>query len=192
MGNIEIIQSKIYTIRGVLVMLDSDIANVYGVETRVLNQAVKRNLESFPEDFMFQLTAEEFRSLKSQIVTSNWGGARKLPYAFTEVGVSMLSAVLKSTLAVRVKIAIMRAFVASRKMASINPEYELLKEKLEKIEARMDALEADNVVDRMRVTHKVKELSEDVKTFFESLNQLQNGYIVVQRPEDGLGTNQNN
>lgn len=91
-------------------MLDFDLANMYGVETRALNQSVKRNIERFPEDFMFQLTKEELDVLKSQIVTSSWGGMRKLPYAFTEMGVAMLSSVLRSPLAIQVNIGIMRAF----------------------------------------------------------------------------------
>ena len=84
------IESLIYEIRGQKVMLDRDLAKMYGVETKVLNQAVKRNMKRFPEDFMFQLTPEEYDILKSQFVTSSWGGDRKLPYAFTEQGVAML------------------------------------------------------------------------------------------------------
>ena len=92
-------------------MLDQDLAGLYGVETKVLNQAVSRNRERFPEDFMFRLTREEFENLKSQIVTSSWGGRRYPPYAFTEHGILMLSGVLRSEQAVQVNIAIMRAFV---------------------------------------------------------------------------------
>lgn len=91
MNSIVQIQKLIYEIRGHKVMLDSDLARLYEVETKVLNQAVKRNIERFPKDFMFQLTKEEFMNLKSQFVTSNWGGVRKLPYVFTEQGVAMLS-----------------------------------------------------------------------------------------------------
>lgn len=91
-----IVASKIYFIREQRVMLDKDLADLYEVETRVLNQAVSRNIERFPEMFMFQLTAFEFKILKSQIVTSRWGGTRKLPYAFTEQGVAMFSSVLRS------------------------------------------------------------------------------------------------
>ena len=122
------IEAKILTIRNQQVMIDRDLAELYGTETKVLNQAVKRNIERFPEDFMFQLDEEEFddlksqflpseadnANLKSQIVTSSWGGTRKLPYAFTEQGVAMLSSVLKSPTAVEVNIQIMRAFVAMR------------------------------------------------------------------------------
>ena len=91
-----IIQQKIFSIRGEQVMLDFDIATLYDVETKVLNQAVKRNLDRFPEDFMFQLTENEWENLRSQFVTSSWGGRRYLPYAFTEHGVTMLASVLKS------------------------------------------------------------------------------------------------
>ena len=97
-------------------MLDRDLAILYGIETKVLNQAVKRNMSRFPEDFMFQLTEIEFQNLKSQIVTSSWGGTRKLPYAFTEHGVLMLSSVLKSDKAIQVNIQIMRIFTKVRQM----------------------------------------------------------------------------
>ncbi len=98
-------------------MLDADLAALYGVETRVLVQAVKRNMKRFPSDFMFQLSKKEFDSLRSQTVTSSkWGGRRYPPYAFTEQGVAMLSGVLKSARAVRVNIEIMRAFVRLRRM----------------------------------------------------------------------------
>jgi hypothetical protein len=105
----------IHEIRGVKVMLDRDLAELYEVETRALNQAVKRNEKRFPEDFMFQLTGEEVENLMSQFVTSSYGGVRKLPYAFTEQGVAMLSGVLKSDRAIEVNIAIMRAFVEMRR-----------------------------------------------------------------------------
>ena len=111
------IESKILTIRNQQVMIDRDLAELYGVETKALNQAVKRNIERFPEDFMFQLSDEEFSVLRSQIVTSKTetrGGRQYLPYAFTEQGVAMLSSVLKSQTAVDVNIQIMRAFVAMR------------------------------------------------------------------------------
>ena len=108
------VESLIRVIRGQQVMLDRDLAELYGVETRRLNEQVKRNIERFPEDFMFQLTSNEFDNLKSQFATSSWGGVRKLPYAFTEQGVAMLSGVLKSSTAVEANIRIMRAFVSMR------------------------------------------------------------------------------
>jgi hypothetical protein len=107
---------KIYLIRNKRVMLDKDLAELYEVETRALNQAVSRNLERFPEEFMFQLSQPEFEILKSQIVTSSWGGTRKLPYAFTEQGVAMLSSVLRSKKAIQVNIQIMMVFTKVREM----------------------------------------------------------------------------
>jgi len=121
----EKIEGKIYTIRNQKVMLDRDLAELYGVETKVLNQAVKRNTERFPEDFMFQFDYKEFTNLKSQFVTSSWGGVRKLPFAFTELGVAMLSSVLNSKRAIQVNIQIMRVFASLRGMLR---EYEELKE----------------------------------------------------------------
>lgn len=125
------IQSMIKTVRGHQVMLDRDLATLYGVENRVLNQAVKRNVERFPEDFMFQLNKAEEDDLKSQNVTSSWGGRRKLPYAFTEQGIAMLSSVLRSPMAVDVNIRIMRAFVAMRRFIISNAQ---LFQRLETIE----------------------------------------------------------
>lgn len=121
-----IIQSKIYEIRGQQVMLDRDLADLYGVETKVLNQSVKRNIERFPDDFMFQLTNEETQNWKSQLVTSNSikMGLRRNPYAFTELGVAMLSSVLNSSIAIEVNIAIMRTFVATRRLISTPPQIE--------------------------------------------------------------------
>jgi hypothetical protein len=133
----ERIDSKIYLIRGEKVMLDSDLAELYGVETRVLNQAVTRNVERFPEDFMFRLTHEEFANLKSQSVTSSGGhgGRRKLPSVFTEQGVAMLSGLLNSSRAVAVNIAIMRAFVRLRQMIASHSD---LARKLDALESKYD------------------------------------------------------
>ena len=108
------IKRQIYSVRDQNVMLDSDLAVLYGVETKTLNRAVSRNLERFPADFMFQLTAKETEILKYQFGTSSWGGRRTRPYVFTEQGVAMLSSVLRSERAVQVNIAIMRAFVSLR------------------------------------------------------------------------------
>ena len=111
-----LVTSKIYIIRNKKIMLDRDLAELYEVETRVLNQAVNRNIERFPEEFMFQLTPDEFEILISQIVTSSWGGTRKMPYAFTEYGVAMLSSVLRSKRAIEVNIQIMLVFSRIREM----------------------------------------------------------------------------
>ena len=130
----ELVMNKIYLIRGQKVMLDRDLAELYDVETKVLNQSVKRNSERFPEDFMFQLTEEEWKSLRSQIVTSKIGrgGARYLPMAFTEQGVAMLSSVLKSETAIRVNIQIIRIFTRMRQMIMTHKDILLQLEKMEK------------------------------------------------------------
>lgn len=112
----EVIANKIYLIRKQKVMLDKDLAELYGVETRVLTQAVRRNIDRFPDDFMFQLEKEEFNNLISQIVTSSWGGTRKMPLAFTEQGVAMLSSVLRSKRAIQINIHIMRVYTKLREM----------------------------------------------------------------------------
>jgi hypothetical protein len=119
---IERIAASIYIIRGQKVLLDADLAALYGVETKVFNQAVRRNKDRFPEDFMFQLTGEEAANLRSQFVTSSWGGRRYSPYAFTEQGVAMLSSVLRSKRAVQVNIGIMRTFVRIRQVLATNEE----------------------------------------------------------------------
>jgi len=111
-----LVSSKIYIVRNKKIMLDRDLAELYEVETRVLNQAVSRNMERFPEEFMFQLTSKEFEILKSQIVTSSWGGTRKMPFAFTEYGVAMLSSVLRSKRAIQVNIQIMLVFSKIREI----------------------------------------------------------------------------
>jgi len=128
----EVIISKIYLIRNQKVMIDSDLAELYGVDTKVLNQAVKRNIERFPEDFMIQLTSQEFENLKSQIVTSSWGGRRTLPYVFTEQGVAMLSSVLKSETAILVNIQIIRIFTKMREIILTNKEIIKTLEQIEK------------------------------------------------------------
>lgn len=116
------IQKRIYTIRGIQVMLDEDLAVIYGVETKRLNEQVKRNLVRFPPEFCFQLSEKDVENLRSQFATSNWGGRRYFPYAFSEQGVSMLSAVLKSNTAVIVSIQIINAFVAMRKFLLANAQ----------------------------------------------------------------------
>jgi len=129
---VESIASRIFLVRGQKVMLDSDLAELYGVTTSALNQAVRRNIDRFPSDFMFQMTDSEFSNLKSQFVTSSWGGRRKLPLVFTEQGVSMLSSVLNSERAIQVNIAIMRAFVRIREMLSTHKELAFKLEELER------------------------------------------------------------
>ena len=134
---IETIQRSIYVVRGQKVMLDSELAILYGVETKTLVRAVKRNQDRFPEDFMFQLQDPEWENLRYQIGTSSsWGGRRFAPYVFTEQGVAMLSSVLNSARAVQVNIGIMRAFVKLRQMLASNAE---LARKLAAMEKKYDA-----------------------------------------------------
>lgn len=144
-----IIQNRIYDIRGQKVMIDRDLAELYQVETRRLNEAVKRNIKRFPSDFMFQLTKEEFESLMSQFATSNRGGTRKLPFAFTEQGLAMLSGVLNSDVAIEVNISIMRAFVAIRRTMVMSP---------------------DNDIKRLQ--NEMKELKEYIEDVFTDYNDI--------------------
>ena len=141
----ETVISKIYVIREHKVMLDSDLADLYGVQTKALKQAVKRNADRFPEDFMFELTEEESERLRSQIVTSNKGrgGSRYMPMAFTEAGVAMLSSVLTSDTAIRVNIQIIRVFTKMREMFVTNKEVLL---QLEKIELKLTQHDQDIAV----------------------------------------------
>ena len=160
------IQNKIYEIRGQRVMLDRDLAVIYQVTTSALNQAVKRNAERFPEDFMFQLTDEETENWKSQIVITNsiTMGLRRNPYAFTEQGVSMLAAVLKSPIAVQASIAIMRAFVAMRNYVTsttqITAELAEMRAKL----ALLERADEDNAA-------AVNDLSEDMRAELDNIYQ---------------------
>jgi len=136
----DLVATKILLVRGRKVMLDKDLAGLYGVETFNLNKAVKRNIDRFPEDFMFQLTREEYKNLIFQNGRSSWGGRRHLPYAFTEQGVAMLSSVLKSKRAIWVNIVIIRAFVKLRELLLTHKE---LAEKLEELERKYQLHETD-------------------------------------------------
>lgn len=164
MNELEIIRSKIYEIRGQKVMLDRDLAVMYGVETRALNQAVKRNSERFPKDFMFQMTDEEVENWKSQIVMSNSikMGVRRNPYVFTELGVAMLSSVLTSKIAIQVNINIMRAFVAIRKMVTANPvalRLSTLEQNFEELKQDLEEIFAD-----------YNDINEDTRAQLEAIN----------------------
>jgi hypothetical protein len=132
----QIIESKIYMLRGKKVMLDKDLAALYGVETFNLNKAVKRNIDRFPEDFMFQLDKKEFNNLIFHFGISSWGGTRKLPHAFTENGVAMLSSVLNSKRAIMVNIQIMRTFTKVREMLITHKD---LTKRLDELEKKYDA-----------------------------------------------------
>ena len=134
------IQHKIFEIRGQKVMLDFDLAHLYEIETKVLKQSIRRNLNRFPSDFMFELTPDEFTSLRSQIVTSSWGGTRYLPFAFTEHGVTMLASILNSDKAININIQIVRAFIALRNWAL---NYKELADKIAQLENDNDKKFAD-------------------------------------------------
>ncbi len=169
----EEIQSRIHTIRGVQVMLDEDLALLYGVETKVLNQAVKRNSERFPEEFRFQITDDEFNRLRSQIVTSSpIGGRRYLPYAFTEQGIAMLSAVLRSETAVKVSIRIINAFVAMRRFITANA---YIFQRLDKIETKQ--LETDKKIDYVLNAIESNEIQLKQGIFFDG--QIFDAYKFV-------------
>ena len=162
---LERVEKLIHLVRGQKVLLDFDLATLYGVETKVLNQAVKRNLGRFPEDFMFQLSQEEaIMALRSQIVTSKLGagGRRYCPYAFTEQGVAMLSSVLHSSRAIRVNIEIMRAFVRLRQWLASNAE---LAQKLKNLEKKFD---------------------KQFKVVFEAIHELMDERVVA-RPRREIG-----
>ena len=167
---LENIENLIHVIRGKQVMLDRDLARLYGVEARALNQAVQRNIERFPEDFMFQLSKEEFENLRSQIVTSSeeeilksqnvissWGGIRKLPYAFTENGIAMLSGVLRSPMAIATNIHIMRAFNAMRHFIGSQAQ---VFQRLEVMERNQLALNASQAELSAQVAENNKKLEE--------------------------------
>ena len=164
-----IVVNKIYEIRNQKVMLDSDLAELYGVETRILNQAIKRNIERFPEDFMFQLTETEWQNLTSQFVISSWGGRRTPPNVFTEHGVLMLSSVLNSSQAIQVNIQVVRIFARLRQIfASQNElkiEIEDIKQKLnsqdkniELVFSYLDELSEKKSQPRKRIGFKPDEL----------------------------------
>ena len=164
----EIIISKIYLIRGQKVLLDKDLAPMYGVTTGNLNKAVKRNLKRFPDDFMFQLSPEEFNNLIFQNGISSWGGTRKMPYAFTEQGVAMLSSVLNSDTAIEVNIRIIRIFTKMRELLSTHKDILIKLEQLEKTVTAND---------------------EDIQTIFSALKQLLN---PLQVPRQRVGYRRSN
>jgi ORF6N domain len=138
------ILNKIYVIRNEKVMLDKDLAEMYGVETKQLKRQVKRNIDRFPKDFMFELTPKEFENLRSQIGTSSWGGTRYEPMAFTEQGVAMLSSVLNSKIAIEVNIRIIRVFTKMREFALTHKEILLQLSKLEK-EVKGNSKDIENI-----------------------------------------------
>ena len=179
MADLRLIQSKIYEIRGHKVMIDRDLAELYQVTTGNLNKSVQRNIKRFPSDFMFQLTKEEFDQLKTNLIfqngISNWGGTRKLPYAFTEQGLAMLSGILSSDTAIQVNINIMRAFVAVRRLIS-NPPVDKnaeLREEMKKLKDYMEEIFADQ-----------NDINEDTRIQLELINQTLAELQVHQKLSD--------
>lgn len=181
MNEIQIIRSKIYEICGQRVMLDFDLAELYHVETRRLNEAVKRNIKRFPEDFMFQLNGDEWKNLISQIATSSWGGTRKLPYAFTEQGLAMLSGILNSDIAIQVNISIMRAFVFVRqlmadpstdKTAELRQEMKELKEYIEEVFTDYNDINEDTRIQLELINKTLAELQVNKKLLDKPRNPV--------------------
>jgi len=168
----ERIINKIYIIRGKKVMLDRDLAELYGVETRVLNQAVRRNIRRFPEDFMFQLKEEEFQDLISQNVISSWGGVRKVPLGFTELGVSMLSSVLNSETAIDVNIQIIRIFHKMKELITTHKDILL---KIEQMEKKL-----------MKQNSRLSKSEEDIHAIFKVLKHLLTKPKEEPRPRIGF------
>lgn len=172
--NLQVIQSKIYEIRGQKVMLDRDLAEMYGVLTKALNQAVKRNSDRFPEDFMFQLTNEETQNWKSQIVTSNAikMGVRRNPYAFTELGVAMLSSVLNSKTAIQINMGIMRAFVTIRQIVLTPPvdRVSLLQQEMKELKEYLEEVFTD-----------YNDIHDDTRIQLELINQALAGLQAKDR-----------
>lgn len=182
MNEIQIIQSKIYEIRGQRVMLDFDLAELYHVETRRLNEAVKRNIKRFPDDFMFQLNGDEWKNLISQIATSSWGGTRKLPYAFTEQGLAMLSGILNSDIAIQVNISIMCAFVYVRQLIA-NPPVD------KTVELRQEMKELKEYIEEVFTDYN--DINEDTRMQLELINktlaELQVQKKLSDRPRNPVG-----
>ncbi len=167
---LQVIQNKIYEIRGQKVMLDFDLAELYGSETKRLKEAVRRNLKRFPCDFMFELTKEEFTSLRSQIASSNKrGGMRYMPFAFTEQGVAMLSSVLNSESAIEINISIMRAFVTVRQyLSSINSTVK----EIEELKRRMKMLEEGSEDTIAAVNDLSEDTRKELDDIYLALSQL--------------------
>jgi hypothetical protein len=179
---LQTIQKKIYEIRGKQVMLDFDLAALYGVETKVLKQGVKRNIRRFPIDFMFELTQEEFNSLRSQFVTSNKrGGTRYMPFAFTEQGVAMLSSILNSETAIEVNISIIRAFVSIRQYLSVTNN--TIKE-IEELKQRMKALEKGTEDTIAAINDLSEDTRKELDDIYLALSQLADKQKQITRKSE--------
>ena len=185
MNEITVIQNKIYEIRGQRVMLDFDLAALYLVETKVLNRAVKRNIERFPERYMFQLDKEEFEYLRCQIGTSSGhGGTRYLPYAFTEQGVSMLSAVLRSPTAIQVSISIIDAFVAMRNYITTTTT---VTAELSEIRAKLALLERHDEDNAEAINDLSEDVRKELDNIYEAIAALSVKIPKSDRPRRQIG-----
>ena len=167
----EIVMQKIYRIRGRNVMLDQDLAELYDVKTKRLNEQVKRNISRFPDDFLFQLNTEEFNDLKSQFATSSWGGRRTPPLAFTDYGVLMLSSVLYSDRAIKVNIQIIRIFTKMREMLLAHKDVLF---QLEKIQKKL----ADHDNNILLIFEYIKQIEKEKKQNIEQQNRKKIGYKI--------------
>ena len=187
--DLSIVQNLIYEIRGQKVMLDFDLAKLYQVETKVLNQAVRRNIKRFPEDFMFQLDNKEFANLKSQIVTSSWGGRRTPPLAFTEEGIAMLSSVLHSDIAIAANISILRAFVKVREyllMAST------VSAEVKELRAKVDLLAMQQEENLGAVNDLSEDVRKDIDNLYLAIGELSSRIEEKKRePQRKIGFQQN-
>ena len=183
-----VVQNLIYEIRGQQVMLDEDLANLYQVETKVLNQAVKRNIKRFPPDFMFQLDSKEFTNLKSQFVTSSWGGRRTMPYAFTEQGIAMLSSVLHSDVAIAANISILRAFVQIRRylMSTV-----AITSELKELRAKVDLLAMQQEENLAAVNDLSEDVRKDIDNLYLAIGELSARVDEKKAPRRKIGFQQN-
>jgi len=194
-NQIQIIESKIFTIRGQQVMLDRDLAELYQVTTKRLNEQVKRNIQKFPSDFMFQLTEDEWKILRSQFATSKnkRGGRTYIPFVFTEIGCNTVSGILNSDVANARSIFIHRAFVAMKNQIFSNPNYELLKEQILRLQAEtklinaeMLALKKDHKIDLNVQNMEINDLNEKVTELLTEFNKFRDSSIIIKK-DNGIG-----
>ena len=184
-----IVHNLIYEFRGKKVMLDFDLAKLYRVETRVLNQSVKRNLKRFPLDFMFQLDNKEFASLKSQFVTSSWGGRRTPPLAFTEEGIAMLASVLHSDVAIAANISILRAFVKVREYLLMTSS---VSAELNELRAKVDLLAMQQEENLGAVNDLSEDVRQDIDNLYLAIGELSSRIKEKkQAPKRKIGFQQN-
>ena len=184
-----LVQDLIHEFRGKKVMLDFDLARLYQVETKVLNQAVRRNIKRFPEDFMFQLDNKEFANLKSQFVTSSWGGRRTPPLAFTEEGIAMLSSVLHSDVAIAANISILRAFVKVREyllmVSTVSAE-------VKELRAKVDLLATQREEDLGAVNDLSEDVRQDIDNLYLAIGELSSRMEEKKKePRRKIGFQQN-